>query len=142
MTTYNLTKNDTPKFISCSKKGTPKNGTSRTSIYGSYPPGEKMKFSQWLRKTLTIKEYYLAISQKKISSNSELGVPRYSHSKFDEMDNIQFHSISCQILNNNNANIQVPFVISSPGNNVRFSKLFFYFIDMCFWLCCEAKKTI
>ena len=39
MTTYNLTKNDTPKFISCSKKGTPKNGTSRTSIYGSYPPG-------------------------------------------------------------------------------------------------------
>ena len=40
MTTYNLTKNDTPKFISCSKKGTPKNGTSRTSIYGSigYPP--------------------------------------------------------------------------------------------------------
>ena len=39
MTTYTLTKNDTPKFISCSKKGTPKNGTSRTSIYGSYPPG-------------------------------------------------------------------------------------------------------
>ena len=38
MTTYNLTKNDSPKFISCSKKGTPKNGTSRTSIYGSYPP--------------------------------------------------------------------------------------------------------
>ena len=30
--------NDTPKFISCSKNGTPKNGTSRTSIYGSYPP--------------------------------------------------------------------------------------------------------
>ena len=41
MTTYNLTKNDTPKFISCSKKGTPKNGTSRTSIYGSYPPPGK-----------------------------------------------------------------------------------------------------
>ena len=38
MTTYNLTKNDTRKFISCSKKGTPKNGMSRTSIYGSYPP--------------------------------------------------------------------------------------------------------
>ena len=38
MTMYDLTKNDTPKFIFYQKKGTPKNGTSRTSIYGSYPP--------------------------------------------------------------------------------------------------------
>ena len=39
MTTCDFTKNDTPKFIFFSKKGTPKNGTSRTYIYGSYPPG-------------------------------------------------------------------------------------------------------
>ena len=39
MTMYDLTKNDTPKFIFYLRKGTPKNGTSRTSIYGSYPPG-------------------------------------------------------------------------------------------------------
>ena len=38
MTTCDFTKNDTPKFIFFSKKGTPKNGTSRTYIYGSYPP--------------------------------------------------------------------------------------------------------
>ena len=38
MTTCDFTKNDTPKFILCWKKGTPKNGTSRTFIYGSYPP--------------------------------------------------------------------------------------------------------
>ena len=47
MTTYNLTKNDTPKFISCSKKGTPKNGTSRTSLYGSYPPRDNWS-CEWL----------------------------------------------------------------------------------------------
>ena len=38
MTTCDFTKNGTPKFIFCWKKGTPKNGTSRTFIYGSYPP--------------------------------------------------------------------------------------------------------
>ena len=38
MTTCDFTKNDTPKFIFCSKKGTPKNGTSRACICGSYPP--------------------------------------------------------------------------------------------------------
>ena len=38
MTTCDFSKNDTLKFIFCSKKGTPKNGTSRTCIYGSYPP--------------------------------------------------------------------------------------------------------
>ena len=44
MTMYDLTKNDTPKFIFYLKKGTPKNGTSRTSIYGSYPPGTAIRF--------------------------------------------------------------------------------------------------
>ena len=38
MTTCHFTKNDTPKFIFCWKTGTPKNGTPRTFIYGSYPP--------------------------------------------------------------------------------------------------------
>ena len=52
MTTYNLTKNDTPKVISCSKKGTPKNGTSRTSLYGSYPPG--LKYSQFQELTIRV----------------------------------------------------------------------------------------
>ena len=37
MTTCDFTKNDTPKFIFFAKKGTLENGTSRTSIYGSYP---------------------------------------------------------------------------------------------------------
>ena len=55
-----LTSEITPlKFIFCSKKGTPKNGTSHTSICGSYspssppPPGKSLQFC-WTASTISI----------------------------------------------------------------------------------------
>ena len=60
MTTCDFTKSDTLKFIFCSKKGTPKNGTSRTWIYGSYPPppGNKMTFLRNTGSSRKIKHNY------------------------------------------------------------------------------------
>ena len=75
MTTYNLTKNDTPKFISCSKKGTPKNGTSRTSIYGSYPPGTETAVKKV--STQSLKQYILKDSH--VCLKYGLGLPLDLH---------------------------------------------------------------
>ena len=66
-----------------------------------------MKLSQWPSKIFIIKEYKLTISGNKFSSNPDLEVSRYSHSKFDEIHNSQFHSISCPILSKNSAYLHI-----------------------------------
>ena len=61
----------------------------------------KMKLSQWPRKMFTFKGCKTTISENFFLSNWDLPVARYSYSKFDEIQNSQFHNISCPILNSN-----------------------------------------
>ena len=64
MTTCYFGKNDTPKFIFCLKKGTPKNGTSRTCIYGSYPPPPGLAMGRLVFcRTACVARYHFGITK-------------------------------------------------------------------------------
>ena len=59
----------------------------------------------------------------------------YAHVRIQSLvHNFHFHSIPCQLLNNSNENVQVPFLISPSGN--------VHFIDICFLLYWKVNKAV